>query len=239
MTQAVIAPYVSLSDALAPLAARIHVSSSELHAYADADLYGGRDTGDFSAMCLHRDEGRLLYALVRVLKPQRVLEIGVADGGSATHILAALAANGQGVLTSYDILPGVGASIPAELRSLWTLHVEDALTADLPQADFIFEDAAHTLDFSLTLYAHLKALAPRALVVHDYTTGEVYPNFYVRQAFDTVFPDGFGLKLKDAFTGLGVWVNDEWQAPVMMPVKPPALTPKPKAKRTGKRTAKR
>jgi hypothetical protein len=68
------------------------------------------------------------------------------------------------------------------------------------------------------------------LVVHDYTTGEVYDNFYVKQAFDTVFPDGFGLKIKDAFTGLGVWINPEWHEVALEPARKP--TP---AKRTAKR----
>ena len=204
--------YISLNDALAQLASRLSLSVDDLKAYAYEDQYGGRDTGDFSAMTIHRVEGQLLYALVRALKPETVLEIGTADGGSATHILAALAANQSGQLLSYDLIEGSGGNIPATLRDRWTFVQEDVITAELPSADFIFEDSAHTLDFSILLFEKLKALQPRLLLTHDYYTDEVYANFAVRQAFEQVFDgEAFGMKLNDAFTGIGAWVNPEWE----------------------------
>jgi hypothetical protein len=242
MTQSSPAPYIPFAEAIAVLASRLHIHADEMQAYADADLYGGRDDGTFQAMAIHAVEGRLLYALVRALKPQTVLEIGTADGGSATHILSALATNGIGQLISYDVVEGSGGHIPAALRDRWTLRIEDALTADLPQADYIFEDSDHSLDFSIALFGKLKALNPRIIGTHDYNSHEIYPVFAVKQAFDTVFPDNLPLKLQDAFTGMAWWVNDNWEPEVIMPVKPPPLSPrKPAAKKPApaKRTAKR
>ena len=48
--------------------------------------------------------GRLLYEHIRENKPENVLELGTARGGSAVFIAAALEANGSGHLTSVDSL---------------------------------------------------------------------------------------------------------------------------------------
>ncbi len=215
-----------LSDALTLLASKLNLPASELIAYADEDTQGGVDTG-YSGMSIHRDEGRVLYALVRALKPQHAVEIGVCEGVSSLHLLAALDANGKGILDGYDLDASAGKHVPAN-AARWTFHAGDALDADYPPAEFVFEDAAHTLDFSTAIYEHLKALAPRVLAVHDYYTNEVYGNFFVKEALETVFPDSFGIKLHDCFRGLGVWINPDWQAPQVETVKA-------KAKRTAKR----
>lgn len=238
-------------DALRYIAAAAGLDAAALIAYADEDQVGGRDTGAWDGMSTFAAEGQLLYALIRALQPAQVVEIGVDSGGTSTHILTALDRNGSGQLFSVDINPDVGAKIPAALRPRWTLHTGDALIEPLPdQADFIFEDGSHQLDFTQAILTRLKALNPRILLSHDYYTHEVYGGFYVKEAFDAVLPDGFGVKIDDAFTGLGVWVNPDWQpaAPVVADeprvdttdeVPTPAVKPlvaAPKAKRkAGKR----
>ena len=71
----------------------------------------------------------LCYGLVRALRPATVLETGVAYGMSSSFILKALSVNGEGELHSVDrpaVQPGVedyiGALVPEDLRSRWTLH---------------------------------------------------------------------------------------------------------------------
>jgi hypothetical protein len=49
------------------------------------------------------DEVPVLYALVRALRPERVVETGTANGVSTAYILAALARNGSGRLVSIDL----------------------------------------------------------------------------------------------------------------------------------------
>jgi hypothetical protein len=160
-------------------------------------------------MAIHAIEGKLVYALVRALRPMVCIEVGTADGGSATHILAALAANGEGELISYDIDAGVGSRIPAALRDRWTLRVVDGRTADYPEyADFIFEDASHDYATTYDLLGLLKTRRPRIILSHDYYTHRVYGGFFVEQAFnDALGSEAFGVELDGAFTGLGVWVN--------------------------------
>ncbi len=77
-------------------------------------------------------QGALLYLLVRSARPRVVIETGVRPGYSTAWILAALAANGTGELTSLGPGPiagrtsgvhevGVGQFVPPALRSRWTL----------------------------------------------------------------------------------------------------------------------
>lgn len=202
---------MNLNEVLSQLATGGNLDVNDLIAYAAEDTQGGRDTGAHGGGAVHASEGRVLYALVRALKPATCLELGVADGGSTAHILAALKRNGTGKLTSYDVDPTAGEKVPDDLREGWTLIQEDVLKVDFAQADFIFEDTAHTLDFSIQLFKHLAQLNPRIILTHDYYSHLVYGNFAVEAAFTAVFgSDQHGLLLDDAFTGLGYWWNPNY-----------------------------
>lgn len=209
-------------DALRQIAAAAGLDGDALIGYANEDGVGGRDTGAWAGMSTFEAEGQVLYALIRALKPVQVVEVGVDSGGTSTHILTALDRNGDGQLYSVDINPEVGTKVPADLRHRWTLRIEDARTVDLPDhADVIFEDGSHELAFTRDVLTRLKALNPRVILSHDYYTHETYGGFYVKEAFDAVLPGGFGVKIDGAFTGLGVWVNPDWQpAPVAEKAEP-------------------
>jgi predicted O-methyltransferase YrrM len=101
---------------------------------------------------LHDTELRFVYALVRGLAAERVVETGTANGSSTAVILAALDAAGRGTLTSVDLpflgeerrslVPGheiwehdasvipdgrsPGWMVPDELRGRWELELGDA-----------------------------------------------------------------------------------------------------------------
>jgi predicted O-methyltransferase YrrM len=105
---------------------------------------------------INRAAGALLYALVRGLRPDVVVETGTASGISTTYLLAALTRNGTGRLVSIDlpfvltggeellrpVVPGSsidpldssplppgkppGWAIPSELRDRWELRLGDA-----------------------------------------------------------------------------------------------------------------
>jgi predicted O-methyltransferase YrrM len=93
----------------------------------------------------------VLYGLIRGLKPESYLEIGVRWGGSARIVAAALEANGSGKAVGLD--PNLKAFRPSRSKLYGRYHLvqgyspEDTgrAVADLGgQADFIFIDAIHT-----------------------------------------------------------------------------------------------
>jgi predicted O-methyltransferase YrrM len=117
----------------------------EFMASIDADLAGEAEAAaaEISARAatvlpplginpLIRGDHRLLYFLVRRLRPETVVETGVAVGFTSAAILAAMDANGAGTLWSSD-LPYVryrdpeqlvGVLVPADRRQRWHLLLD-------------------------------------------------------------------------------------------------------------------
>jgi hypothetical protein len=212
-----------LEDALTQIATAGGLSADALIHFAREDNVGGRDTGNWPGMSTFADEGKVIYALVRALRPQMVVEVGVDSGGTSTHILSALAANGEGHLWSVDIAANCGLNVPEPLRDRWTFVNADALSVELPaRADFCFEDGSHAYEFTRDMLLRLKALGPRVILSHDYYTHETYQGFFVKQGFDEALPGGAGVKIDGAFTGLGYWFNAEYGA-----VEPDAVSEEP------------
>lgn len=97
------------------------------------------------------------YALCRRLRPELVVETGVAHGVTSAYILQALHENGTGRLHSIDFPPygagareAVGDAIPDHLRDRWTLHrgrarrVLPRLLPHLGPVDLFVHDSLHT-----------------------------------------------------------------------------------------------
>jgi Methyltransferase domain len=86
--------------------------------------YGGWDDAD-------RAVGRAVWCLARHLRPEVVVETGVARGLTTYLLLKALERNGSGRLWSIDLAPSAigapglagqtAAAVPPELRCRWTL----------------------------------------------------------------------------------------------------------------------
>lgn len=175
-----------LDEGLAALAARTGLDADALIAYASEDTLGGVDTG-WPGGSVWRVEGQWLYALIRALRPDRVIEIGTAAGCSAAHMLAALNANGHGTLHSYDILANAGFAIPDSVsRERWRFTAADAITALEAQpvtCQVAFEDGLHTTDFTRAALRTLKGLTTGVLVSHDAMHFSDYGRM-VREAWD-------------------------------------------------------
>lgn len=107
---------------------------------------------------LHANKVLVQYAALRALRPDVVVETGVANGVSSTYLLLALQLNGNGVLHSIDIgdpghLPRgkqTGWLVPSWLRGRWTLHLGDArallptVLQQLGTIDVFVHDSLHT-----------------------------------------------------------------------------------------------
>lgn len=123
----------------------------------------------------------LVGGLVALMRPDVVVETGVALGFSTATILAAMRANEQGHLYSVD-LPSVqygheretGSAVPSELRDRWTLRlgpsqkVLPVLLRDVAPVDLFIHDANHAYSAQLreyrTAWPHLR---PGGVLVSD------------------------------------------------------------------------
>lgn len=113
-----------------------------------------------------------LYMLIRILKPEVVIETGVAAGASSLLMLLAMERNMKGELYSID-LPSpqqtlsdgtfypaheAGTVVPSQLRKRWHLILGDAreelpkLLAQLEGIDIFLHDSLHTESHMLWEY---------------------------------------------------------------------------------------
>lgn len=147
-----------------------------------------------------------LYLLVRVLRPQHVVETGVSSGVSSAFFLRALRRNGQGVLHSIDtpveqararlgsrespvsVPPGnsSGWAVPTELRRGWDLRIGPSqeilprLVRSLPRVDLFLHDSEHTpRHLTFELESVRRKLRAGAVVLADNTawTGSAFDDF--------------------------------------------------------------
>jgi hypothetical protein len=112
-----------------------------------------------------------LHALVRLLRPSHVVEVGVSSGVSSAYLLNALALNRTGILHSIDLpshptrkqisqgsvrgswtLPlgrSTGWAVPPGLRHRWDLRLGDKaevlpmLSDQIPEVDLFVYDVPH------------------------------------------------------------------------------------------------
>lgn len=122
-------------------------------------------------------ERAALYALVRVLQPDLVVECGTNWGCSTTQFLSAVRDNKKGRVVSIDIRNRtegrpIGARIPPGLKNRWQFHRADAaewLAKEDTPLEFVFEDTDHTMETTRRICeAAARRLAPGGwLICHD------------------------------------------------------------------------
>lgn len=127
---------------------------------------------------VQRDEALFLHGLVRVVRPQTVVEIGFLHGDSALNFLTALDRDAR--LYSFDVNPACARRARELLghdpRFVFRERSQAELTAgdlDGRLADLVFLDASHDLSLNQATFRRLLGLmSPNAiLAVHD--TGTV------------------------------------------------------------------
>ena len=132
-------------------------------------------------------QGALLYLIVRATRPRTVIETGVRPGYSTAWILAGLAANGEGTLTSLGPGPtagrtagvhdvGVGQFVPPSLRARWTLalgNTEERLRELLGAARqvdlFFYDNGPEVSRARFELRAAWEALSPSGILLAHHT----------------------------------------------------------------------
>jgi predicted O-methyltransferase YrrM len=124
----------------------------------------------------------LQYALVRSVKPEMILETGVASGVSTAYILLALKENGRGTLNSIELgdaaylPPGrpPGWMVPEWLRDRWKMHIGDSrallapLAREFAPLDIFIHDSLHTYDHMMFEFAEaFPFLRPGGILIAD------------------------------------------------------------------------
>ena len=106
---------------------------------------------------IRNDSGLFLYGLCKIMKPDVVVETGVAYGQSSSYILQAMKENDNGILYSVDnifrpweSLGKIGDAIPQNLRERWKLvagssaeKLEETLRSK-KTIDMFLHDSLHT-----------------------------------------------------------------------------------------------
>ncbi len=134
----------------------------------DNDYFGGFDAAVY-------------YALIRQLKPQRIIEIG---GGYSTQIAhKALAVNGEGKLTCVEPFPeqrlnGIKLNIELITKPVEKLDLD--FFSSLKANDILFIDSSHTVKFGSDVCYEFLEVLPRLnagvwIHVHDIFFPHDYP----------------------------------------------------------------
>jgi hypothetical protein len=124
---------------------------------------------------------RLCFFACRLLRPNIVVETGVAYGVTTAFILKALESNGKGNLHSIDLPPlgknankFVGYLVPEELKDRWFLHrgvskrVFPKLLPQLKKVDIFVHDSLHTYwNIRYELQSVTPYLSRPAIVIAD------------------------------------------------------------------------
>lgn len=99
----------------------------------------------------------MLYALVKLIKAETVVETGVGVGYSTYAFLKALGSKGR--LYSIDVKADVGQAVPDFLKRNWNLCIGDSvivlprLLKSLRKIDAFFHDSVHTCVHQLLEYS--------------------------------------------------------------------------------------
>lgn len=142
---------------------------------------------------LDNTSGLFLYALCKFLKPDKVVETGVAYGLSSMYILQALSENKKGILYSIDFTFSpwqskemIGAAIPNSLRKNWKLIYGPSskelnkLLSSINPIDIFFHDSLHTFNNMLfefeTVWPHIKSGG--FLISDDISQNNAFYRFY-------------------------------------------------------------
>lgn len=131
--------------------------------------------------------GTMLYTLVRVCKPEKIVETGVASGGSSSYFLCALEKNGYGELHSIDDPweDRVGWIIPDYLRHRWQLikgrssRKLSPLLEGLRTIDIFMHDSDHSYENMFWEYqtAWDSLRQSGILLSHNIDENNAFPDF--------------------------------------------------------------
>lgn len=199
-----------LNDVLSQFATDLNLDANQLIGYAEEDHEDGYDhgRGSWPIGSMFGSEGKILYALVRAMRPRQVVEFGCLFGCSSKHILMAIIANKRGELLSIDPEPQIlqGRFTEAEFTR-WSIRPEMGEIASLPtKIDIAFEDTGHEVEMTHIMCHRSMEHGAKLILVHDadhYVVGDK-----VREGMRLAFGTRSKIvRTDDSDCGFGYWVR--------------------------------
>jgi predicted O-methyltransferase YrrM len=173
----------TISRALAPLADFPPGVSADAFQHARASRAYSDLMAFFQSWPSHSlmsDEGRAtLYALIRMMRPSVVVEVGTLFAGTTQVMARALWENGSGVVHTTDPFgadrcPGIIDAWPRELQALTTFYPLNSmafferLAQQRVVPDLVFVDGNHDFEFALfDLQSAARLIRPGGVVIVD------------------------------------------------------------------------
>lgn len=188
--------------------------AKEFKAYAEEDTVGGYPER-WPMGSIWEVEGKVLYALTRLLKPEIALEFGTGSCCSAAHITRAMNRNRKGKLYSVDkaeVLTHLTAEghKPSPRRPFKRVEYVIAEAVEWArglefEVQLVFEDTIHSRETTREiLKAVLPHLSPGGVIVaHD--TEHFLVGKDVTAGFRDAVGDFLGILIEPADCGLGLW----------------------------------
>jgi predicted O-methyltransferase YrrM len=110
------------------------------------------------------------YAVVRILKPQLIVETGVDKGLGTVALAAAVLKNGKGRVVGTDINPNAGALLSGQYRTVAEIMYGDSIKSleKLTDIDLFINDSDHSIEYECAEYQTIvKRLSPKAIIIAD------------------------------------------------------------------------
>lgn len=157
-------------------------------------------------------QARLLYVITRLIKPEIVIETGVASGLSSFIFLLAFSKNNKGHLYSIDLLQEdkdylpfektIGWLVPDSLKDSWTLQLGDSkkilpkLINDLKKCDLFLHDSNHSYGHMTWEFETIWPFLKKVLLADDINTNNAFDNFAKKHDCRSIrIPERMGMML--------------------------------------------
>jgi len=253
---------MNLFETLTQIAEHFGLKADDLISYANEDTVGGFNADATKSTwpigSLWEVEGKTLYALVRALKPRRLLEFGTMHGCSAVHMAKALEKNDNGgtlvcVDFNMDLAAHLLTNFPDTISLVQMPFEEFVAEPTVAQFDFVYEDSIHSTEQVAMLWRYAVDHMLNGLILsHDamhYIVGDD-----VRRGIQAVVgdkaryyltaPSDCGLGIYRKVTEIPLQVEDEeeiappaWPDEIDIEELPEFSEPAPRRKRTRKAKA--
>jgi predicted O-methyltransferase YrrM len=164
-----------------------------------SDNIGGEPLGDtnqknkaWPEKSMHESEGRVLHALVRIKKPETVVEIGSWRGCSTSHIASAIHTNGTGILHAVDPEMDLSLVEPQLLEHIVQNKISCFDWTPPGKIDLMLEDGAHTPGFTKAVWERFLPFMNRGSIAasHDIFFVFPHPNF-IEEEFRSVIGNNY------------------------------------------------